>query len=370
MLNIDRKIIANFDYVLVITTLPIILLSMKLIYEVEPNLTIKQIIYMSITFGVSLVIFLFPIKKLFWLIPVYYWLAIILLIATEFVGVTKFNAQRWIEIPLIKMSLQPSEIVKSALILMLAYNINNDPPPKEGYHIKGFIKHSFYILLPVILVKIQPDLGTAILIFVMGYGVLFLVGIHKNILIAIFSISLVALPIIYENLQSYQLERIEQFLSDKSQYQVKQSMIAIGSGGVKGKNIEDATQAQLKFLPVPESDFIFAYYVERFGLLGAIGLLFLYGILITHLLITSYNARNNRILQVVSASLGLLIFLHLCVNILMTIKLAPVVGIPLPFFSYGGSSFLTFGILFAILQNLLAFRFIFKYNSLPFYKTS
>lgn len=363
MFGIDRRIITHFDYLIIITTLPIILISMRLIYEVDQNLAIKQLVYFAITFFISFVIFIYPIKKYFWLIPLYYWIAIILLISTEFIGVTKFGAQRWIEIPFVGMSIQPSEIIKSALVLMMAYNVNNNPPPREGYNLKEFLKHSFFILLPTFLVKAQPDLGTAVLIFIMGYGVLFLVGINKKIIIAIIAIILLSLPIIYNNLQDYQLQRIEQYLSDKPQYQVQQSMIAIGSGGMFGKAIENSTQAQLKFLPVPESDFIFSYYMERFGFVGACVLLFLYGLLLLHLFSLSYIYRNNRILQVLSASIGFLIFIHLSINIAMTIKLAPVVGIPLPFFSYGGSSFLTFGILFAIVQNLLAFRFIFEYNS-------
>ena len=374
MFNINRRVIAHFDYLIILTTLPIILISLKLIYEVNPNLTIKQIIYISVTIFVSLVIFLIPIKRFFWLVPFYYWTTIILLVSVEYFGVTKFGAQRWIEIPIINISLQPSEFIKSALILMLAYNINNDPPPKDGYKLKGFLKHSFFILLPVILVEIQPDLGTAILIFIMGYGVLFLVGIHKKILMTlsiIVAIMLIAIPIIMpivnNYLHTYQLSRIEQFLSPKPQYQVQQSLIAIGSGGLFGKELENATQAQLNFLPVPESDFIFPYLMERFGLFGAMVVLFLYGLLIMHLFILSYINKKDRILQVLCAAIGFLLFIHISVNILMTIKLAPVVGVPLPFLSYGGSSFLTFGVLFALLQNLLAFRFVFEYNS-PFVK--
>ena len=375
MFNVNRRIIAHFDYLIILTTLPIILISLKLIYEINPNLTIKQIIYMSVTLFISLLIFILPIKRFFWLIPFYYWSSIILLIFVEFFGVKKFGAQRWLEIPFIGLSLQPSEFIKSALILMLAYSISNDPPPKDGYNIKGFLKFSFLILLPVVLVKIQPDLGTSILIFIMGYGILFLVGIHKKIIITISAIVAfillaipIAIPIIYNHFNEYQLDRIEQFLNPKPQYQVQQSMIAIGSGGLFGKELENATQAQLKFLPVPESDFIFPYLMERFGLVGAMVVLFLYGLLILHLLILSYSNKKDRILQVLSASIAFLLFIHVSVNVLMTTKLAPVTGIPLPFLSYGGSSFLTFGILFALLQNLLAFRFIFEYNSFPFTK--
>lgn len=333
---------------------------MRLIYEIDPNLTIRQVVYISVTALAGLIVFLLPIKRLFWLTPLFYWLSILLLVSVEAIGIQKNGAQRWIELPFLGMSLQPSEIIKLSLILMLAYNISNDPPPNEGYGLKKCIKHSFFILLPAILVRIQPDLGTSIVILIIGYGVLFIVGIHKKILISVSAILLIASPIIYSSLDSYQIDRINQFLSPTPQHQVKQSMIAIGSGGLIGKPQEEATQAKLKFLPVPESDFIIAYLGERFGFIGIVFVLCLYALLIIHLFTLSHVYRRDRILQVITASLGFLIFCHLAVNIAMTVKLAPIVGIPLPFFSYGGSSFLTFGILFALVENLLAFRYHFK----------
>ena len=137
-------------------------------------------------------------------------------------------------------------------------------------------------------------------------------------------------------------------------------MIAIGSGGLFGKKQEEATQARFKFLPVPESDFIAAYLGERFGFIGMLGVLLLYTLLIFHLFTISYAYKNDKMIQVITISIGFLIFYHLSINIAMITKLAPIVGIPLPFFSYGGSSFLTFGIMFAIIENLLAFRYEFK----------
>lgn len=360
MFNLDRRVFTHFDYMIVLTTIPIVLLSISLIYEVNVSLTIRQLAYISFTFIVSCIIFIIPLRKLLWLIPIFYWGSIILLLSVETFGVEKFGAQRWLEIPFIGLSLQPSEIVKLSLVLMLAYNINNNPPPPEGYHLKDFLKHSFFILLPVILVKIQPDLGTSILIFIMGYGTLFLAGVHKKILIVSAILLIVSAPIFYMGLKDYQLDRIESFVSTQAKYQVQQSLIAIGSGGFSGKDVDNATQAQLKFLPVPESDFVFAYFAERHGFLGGILLIILYGLLILHLFSLSYQYRKDKILQMVSASIGFLIFIHFGVNILMVMKLAPVVGIPLPFFSYGGSSFLNFGVLFAILQNLLAFKYHFK----------
>lgn len=364
MFNIDRKVFSHFDYMIVLTSIPIVLMSILLIYEIETVSTAKQLIYIVFTFVVSAIVFLLPLRKLLWLIPVFYWASIILVLSVEIFGIDKNGAKRWLEIPFIGMSLQPSEIIKVALILMLAYNINNNPPPKDGYHLKDFLKHSFFILLPVILVKIQPDLGTSVLIFLCGYSVLFIVGIHKKIILIMACAILVSLPVLYITLQGYQLQRIESLFnpnaSASSKYQVQQSIIAIGSGGLAGKDIENATQSQLKFLPVPESDFIFAYFCERYGFLGGAILLVCYGMLILQLFSLSYQYRKDKILQVLSASVGFLIFIHFSVNTLMVMELAPVVGIPLPFFSYGGSSFLTFGILFAILQNLIVFKYNFR----------
>lgn len=364
MFKVDRKVFSHFDYMIMLTSIPIVLMSILLIYEIESVSTAKQLIYIAFTFAISGIIFLLPLRKLLWIIPIFYWASIALLLSVEIFGIDKFGARRWLDIPFIGMSLQPSEIMKIALILMLAYNINNNPPPKDGYHLKDFLKHSFFILLPVILVKIQPDLGTSILIFLCGYSVLFLVGIHKKILLVGICALLVSMPIFYISLKDYQLQRIESLInpnaSASNTYQVQQSIIAIGSGGLVGKDVENATQYQLKFLPVPESDFIFAYFCERYGFLGGVILLVCYGILILQLFSLSYQYRKDKILQVLSASVGFLIFIHFSVNTLMVMKLAPVVGIPLPFFSYGGSSFLTFGILFAMLENLIAFKYNFR----------
>lgn len=364
MFNLDRKVFSHFDYMIVFTSVPVVLLSLHLIFEIDSALTIKQLFYIAFTLAVSAFVFILPLKNILWITPILYWGAIALLLAVEIFGVDRWGARRWLEIPFIGMSLQPSEIMKIALIMMMAYNINNDPPPPEGYNLKQFLKHSFYILLPVVLVKIQPDLGTSVLIFICGYAVLFLVGISRRILMASCLLLIIAMPIVYMGLSDYQLKRIESFIgandNSDSAYQVQQSIIAIGSGGLTGKSVENATQAQLKFLPVPESDFIFAYFCERYGFIGGFVLLLLYGLLILQLISLSHQYRKDRILQVVSASIGFLIFIHLSVNILMVMKLAPVVGIPLPFFSYGGSSFLTFGVLFAVLENLLAFKYNFR----------
>ena len=170
----------------------------------------------------------------------------------------------------------------------------------------------------------------------------------------------------YENLHDYQKKRIHDFIAEEPSYHVKQSIIAIGSGGLKGKPKDEATQTHFKFLPIATSDFIFAYNIERFGFYGALLLLGLYGALITHLLSLNYGLKNDYFTQVTATGIAALIFVYVGVNVSMTIGFAPVVGVPLPFFSYGGSSFVTFMVLFGILQNLLTFRFDQTYRSVKF----
>ncbi len=175
-----------------------------------------------------------------------------------------------------------------------------------------------------------------------------------------------ASPLLYNNLHDYQKKRIADFLSDTPSYHVKQSIIAIGSGGLHGKDKDEATQTHYKFLPIATSDFIFAYTVERFGFWGAFGLIGLYALLIVHLMTLNFKLKNEPFAQVMTSGIALIIFLYMSINIAMTIGLAPVVGVPLPFFSYGGSSFITFFALFGILENLLAFRFDPTYRSIKY----
>lgn len=174
------------------------------------------------------------------------------------------------------------------------------------------------------------------MLLLVGYGILFIIGVNWRIWTTILIIILFASPLIYTNLiKDYQKKRISDFLSEKPSYQVQQSIIAIGNGGVTGKDVEDATQTQLKFLPIATSDFIFAYFVERHGFLGALGLIFIYGLIIFHLLSMNYFFHDDYVIRTFASGLGLLIFFNMSVNILMVIGYAPVVGLPLPMFSYG-----------------------------------
>jgi rod shape determining protein RodA len=369
LFQFDRRILTHFDFLLILFILPIIATSYYLISEANEILANKQIVYMSVGIIGFLVFFLTPIRKISWLIPYVYWLMIILLIMVEFFGVAKLGAKRWLEIPFINFTIQPSELIKPAFIMMLAYIIHNNPPPKDGYNLKQFLKISFYIVLPFVLIAKEPDLGTALVLLLVGFGILLVIGVNWKIWLSLAVIIGVSSPIIYTSfLHDYQRKRIKDFLSEKPHYHVQQSIIAIGSGGLYGKDKEDATQTQLKFLPIATSDFIFAYFVERFGFWGVVVLIGVYAMLILNLFMMHIITKSDYFLKVVSLGISFMIFIYMSVNIAMTIGYAPVVGLPLPLFSYGGSSFVNFMILFGILENILAFRFNYLYRNNEFFK--
>ncbi len=357
MWRFDKSILAQFDFFSIILILPLVITSNWLIGEVVPALAEKQMAYVSIAFFTYIGIFLLPIRRMSWMIPLIYWANIGLLIAVEFFGHSRLGAQRWISIPFINATIQPSEFVKPALILMLAYLIGKNPPPQDGYRVKDFLKISLYILLPFILIAKEPDLGTAMVLLLIGYGILFYIGVYWKIWLVIFGSIILASPLVYKfALHDYQRTRITDFLAEKPSYHVQQSIIAIGSGGWMGKSKEEATQTQMRFLPIATSDFIFAFVVERTGFLGALALILIYVILILHLFSLSY-LNKDYFIKVVTIAISFMIFIYMGVNISMTIGYAPVVGVPLPMFSYGGSSFINFMILFAIMQNLITFRY-------------
>ena len=364
MWRIDKRILAQFDFISIILIIPLVLTSNWLIDEAVPALAQKQIAYVGVALISFFIVFLLPIRRMNWLIPIIYWINIMLLIAVEFFGTTRgMGAQRWLELPFINATIQPSEFVKPALILMLAYLINKVPPPRDGYRLKEFIKLSAYILLPFILIAKEPDLGTALVLLIIGYGTLFFIGVYWKIWAVIIATILLASPLVYKfGLHDYQKVRIKDFLSEKPSYHVQQSIIAIGSGGLTGKSKDEATQTQMKFLPIATSDFIFAYLVERSGFLGGLAIILIYVLLILHLLSLSiFN--TDYYIKVVTIAISFMIFVYMGVNISMTIGYAPVVGLPLPMFSYGGSSFLTFMVLFAIMQNLITFQYKDMYDA-------
>ena len=361
--DFDKRIFKHFSYILMFQVVPLFAISSYLVNEINPHLFQKQMVYYfiaSVAFAISAFI---PWRQIiWWFVPIFYLGNLGLLVAVEFIGKSILGAQRWIEIPGIGITIQPSEFIKVSVIMMLGYIISRQPPPEKGYGLLDFIKLSILIILPFYLIAREPDLGTALVLLITGYGILFVVGINWKIWATIVIILGLTAPLLYGQLKPYQKKRVTDFIG-KPSYHVKQALIAIGSGGLEGKPKEEATQTQLKFLPVSSTDFIFAYLGERLGFKGMMVVIGLYILLIFNLLYISAKYANDYLIKAFASGLAFLIFVYMGVNIYMVIGLAPVVGLPLPLFSHGGTSFIIFAVIFGILQNLIAFKDYSRYNS-------
>jgi len=358
----DKRVFKNFSYSLMIQLIPLLVISSYLVKEINPHLFKKQMVYYAIGGVAFFVSVLIPWRRiLWWFVPFIYLANLGLLIAVEYIGKTILGAQRWIEIPGLGVTIQPSEFMKVGVIMMLAFLISRKPPEEKGYGLLIFIKLSIVIIIPFLLIAMEPDLGTALVLLITGYGILFIVGINWKIWMMIFIILGLSAPLLYGQLKPYQKKRVSDFMG-KPSYQVNQALIAIGSGGMEGKNKEEATQTQLDFLPVASTDFIFAFLGERFGFKGMMAVIALYILLILNLLYISAKHDSDYLIKVFASGLAFLFFVYMMVNIYMIIGLAPVVGLPLPMFSHGGTSFIIFAVIFGILQNLIAFIDYSRYN--------
>lgn len=361
--DFDRRIFKHFSYVLMLQLIPLFVISSYLINEINPYLFTKQMIYYFLAFLAFSISAFVPWRQImWWFVPLLYVANLVLLVAVEFVGISILGAQRWIEIPGLGVTIQPSEFMKVSVFMLLGYLISRNPPKEKGYGIFQFIKLSVVIIIPFLLIAKEPDLGTALVLLITGYGILFVVGINWKVWTAIFIIVGLSAPLLYGQLKPYQKQRVSDFVG-KPSYHVRQALIAIGSGGLEGKSKEDSTQTQLKFLPVSSTDFIFAYLGERFGFKGMITVVVLYMLLIFNLLYISAKYANDYLIKVFASGLAFLFFVYMGVNVYMVIGLAPVVGLPLPMFSHGGTSFIIFAVIFGILQNLIAFKDYNRYNT-------
>lgn len=364
--DFDKKFFTRFNYILLLQLFPIFILSSMLIEEINPHLFKKQMIYYTLSAFIFILATLISWRKLnWWVAPLFYLFTLGLLIAVKYVGHAELGSQRWLKIPGIPFNIQPSEVAKITVIMLLAYLIAKRPPPQEGYGLFTFIKLSIIILIPATFIILDPDLGTTLMLLFTSIAVLFLIGINWKIWLMIGMIVGISAPIGYEYLlKPYQKKRIhDALLSDKPSYQVQQSLIAIGSGGMEGQDKENATQTQLKFLPVSTTDFLFAYLGERFGFKGMLLLIITYILLILHLFWISVKYQSDYLIKTYALGIAFLIFFHMTVNIYMIIGLAPVVGLPLPMFSHGGTSFILYAFIFGILQNLIISKDSKRYNS-------
>ena len=354
-LNFFQKL-KNLDYILLVCIVLLSITSTLVMYSTDGGEflyhTKSHASKLLVFFIMMLVISFFNIKFWHHLSYFFYFMTILLLIYVSIFGIKVSGSQRWID--LYYIVLQPSELMKIAVILCLAKYYHRVNVEK----INSFISIALaltLILIPVILVLAQPDLGTSILIISSGLIILWLGGVKIKYFFVSFIAFLITLPFAISFLQPYQKLRILTFLDPDRDplgagYQIIQSKIAIGSGGFFGKGFLQGTQSYLEFLPEKHTDFIFTLFSEEFGFIGSILLLFLYTIIIIR--IVSIGAFVKSIFaKLFCFGFAFAIFIYITVNLSMVLGLLPIVGSPLPIMSYGGSSMLATMIGFGIVMS-------------------
>jgi len=314
----------------------------------------RQIVRLTIAFAVMFFVAQIPQHQLYLWAPWFFALGIILLILVLVAGDVGKGAQRWLNLYVIRF--QPSEMMKLVTPMMIAWYLCEKPfPPK----VTSLVISLALVILPTMLIARQPDLGTAVLVAAAGFFVVFFGGIRWRVLFgAIFSM-LALIPVLWQFMHDYQKQRVLTLFDPGSDplgsgYHIIQSTIAIGSGGIYGKGWLNGTQSQLDFLPERTTDFIFAVFAEEFGIMGAIVLLSVYAFIIVRGLYIAANAQDS-FGRLLAGSLSMTFFVYLFVNVGMVSGILPVVGVPLPLVSYGGTSMVTlmaaFGMLMSISTN-------------------
>jgi rod shape determining protein RodA len=302
------------------------------------------------------------------MVPIWFWrnisavafgVSLLLLIGVEFFGSVGMGAQRWIDLGL--MRLQPSEMTKITLIMVLAAYYDWLPTDKTSRPL-WVICPILIILLPTALVLRQPDLGTALLLLTGGATVMFLAGVHWAYFASVLAAGVGAIVAVFQGrgtswqlLKDYQYRRIDTFLDPANDplgagYHITQAKIALGSGGWTGRGFMQGTQSRLNFLPEKHTDFIFTTLAEEFGFVGAFALLMLY-VLIIFFCVASALTNKDRFGALLTLGVAMAFFLFFAVNMAMVTGLAPVVGVPLPLVSYGGSAMLVLLIAFGLVQS-------------------
>ena len=348
--------IKNFDYVLLICILLLGLTSAFSMYSTDGGQFLyhsqSHIIKFIIFFPMMIFLSFFNIKFWHFWGYIFYFVVLLFLIWASLYGIKASGSQRWINLYFI--NLQPSELMKIAIILCLAKFYHRLQLEKVN-SFKNLMIALVILILPVMLVVSQPDLGTSILIALSGLVILWLAGLNIKYFLYSTLILIVSLPFVISFLKPYQKLRILTFLNPDRDplgagYQIIQSKIAVGSGGLTGKGFLKGTQSYLDFLPEKHTDFIFTLFSEEHGFLGSIGLLLIYVIIIYRVLKIGSISRSY-FAKLFCYGYGSAIFFYVSVNMAMVLGLLPIVGSPLPIMSYGGSSMLATMFGFAIVMS-------------------
>ena len=341
-----RDKIFALDFLLIFLILLLGVISFFAMYSTEQGkfgYYTQSHIYRFFIFFIIFIMFSF-FRIQFWFKSAYlfYFVILILLFAVDFFGITASGSKRWINLFII--NLQPSELMKVALIIFLAryyYKI----PSEHVTNIKHILIPLFALTIPVFLVISQPDLGTAVLIALGGLAVIWLTGFRLKYFLYLFFVLICLMPVGISFLKPYQKSRILTFFNPERDplgagYQIIQSKIAVGSGGIFGKGFLQGSQSYLDYLPEKHTDFIFTLFSEEFGFIGSLSLLIIY-IMITYRIILIGNQSRNNFAKLYCFGFAAAFFAYVAVNMLMVLGLLPIVGAPLPIMSYGGSSMLS-----------------------------
>jgi rod shape determining protein RodA len=310
---------------------------------------------LAVMFAVAMV----PIWFIRNMAGVAYLISVALLVAVEFVGEQNMGAQRWLQIG--PLNLQPSELMKITLVAMLAAYYDWLPVKKVSRPLWVLVPVALTVI-PTALVVIQPNLGTSIMLLLGGAVVMFAAGVSIWYFLVVGAIGAGAVASVFslrgtpwQFLHDYQYRRIDTFLDPTNDplgagYNIIQAQIALGSGGWSGKGFMQGTQSRLNFLPEKHTDFIFTTLAEEFGFVGAFSLLMLYGLIIFFCFVSAIQSKD-RFSQLMLIGIGCTFFFYLAVNLSMVMGMAPVVGVPLPFLSYGGSAMLVLMLAFGMVQS-------------------
>ena len=346
----------SFDFVLLFCILIVGIISSFSMYSTDGGEflyhTKSHIIRFSVFF--TMMIFLSFINIRYWHATgyVFYFFILGLLIWASFFGITASGSQRWVNLYII--NLQPSELMKIAIIVCFAKFFHR-VQLKNVNTLKNILFPIVILVIPIVFVISQPDLGTSILIALSGLVVLWLSGVNVKYFVYSTLVLIIAAPFVISFLKPYQKRRILTFFDPEKDplgagYQIIQSKIAVGSGGITGKGFLKGTQSYLEFLPEKHTDFIFTLYSEEFGFIGSILLLILYAIIILRIIVIGSSSRSffgRLFCYGFAASL----FIYISVNMCMVLGLLPIVGSPLPIMSYGGSSMLATMVGFALVMS-------------------
>lgn len=366
-MQIDRRLIAHFDWSLFGLTVALAFLGILTVYSAtyslfgeQANLATKQFSWFLIGLVAMVGAMAVDYHSIERLAYPFYALTLGLLVLVLFIGTFGGGSQRWINLGV--FALQPSELAKVAIVLVLAKHLQYDEPAR-GFRLRELWWPALFVAPLMVLTLIQPDLGTAIILFLVFMSVVMMGGLRLRSFLYLVAAGLTLLPIAWHFLKPYQQGRILTFLNPDldplgAGYHVIQSKIAIGSGRLLGKGYLKGTQNQLEFLPAQHTDFVFSVFAEEWGFIGCVILLALYFLLVTLALKVVARAKERFGALLVCGALSIF-FWQVAINVAMVAGLLPVVGVPLPLFSYGGSSLVSMMAAMGIILNVSMRRFTF-----------